>query len=181
MKTEPTLIPPVDAVPATALASLDRALAKCQDEAATAFTAANGTPYEIGVDGRDGTDKHFSRAMALMRMTAKLAREMAKLNSHRSQTHFVHRTEIRALQSPPEPALPAAEDDPQPPTRYYDAQGNRRPLTNAEVNRLNAWGERQSERDRRRLLAEEAAQQGTPSPNSSGSNGENHGPRITLP
>jgi len=111
--------------------------------------------------------------------TAKLAAAMAKLNSHRSQTHIVHRTEVRALQSPPEPSLVSAQHDPEPPTRYYDARGNRRPLTNAEVDKINAWSERQSERDRRRILAEEA-EQGTPSPNSDGSNSEN-GPRVRLP
>jgi hypothetical protein len=177
MKTEPTLIPTDDAVPATAFGSLERALAKCQEEAVTAFKAANGPRVEIGLGSSDLTDKHFMRAMALMKMTARLGGVMAQLNSHRSQTHFVHRTEVRTLQPPPEARLPSAEDDPEPPCRLYDSRGNRRQLTAAEADRYNAWSSRQAERERRRIEAEEA-EQGTPTPKSSGSNSENHVPRI---
>jgi hypothetical protein len=109
---------------------------------------------------------------------------MAKLSSHRSQTHFVHRTEIRATQPPPGPApvaLLTQEDDPPPPLRYFDADGNRREITPEENATYDAWAARQSERYRRARLARQAGQQqagqGTPSPNSSGSNREN-GPRI---
>jgi len=191
MKTEPTLIPPG---PASALSTLERAMAKCQAEAATAFTAAVGEPYEYVRDGLggDSTDKHFSRAMALMRMTAKLAREMAKLNSHRSQTHFVHRTEIRALKSPSEPALlataapkrgesiaPSHYDDPCP-VNFYDAKGNRREITPEEDERFTQWCIREEARIARKWAVKEA-EEGTPAPSSSGSNSENHGPRITVP
>src|ERR1700754_2075926 len=98
MKTEPALIP--DSVPATALGSLERALAKCQEEAVTAFGGANGPRDEHDGYGGDSTDKYFNRAIALMNMTAKLGEVMAKLNSHRSQSHIVHRTEVRTIQPP---------------------------------------------------------------------------------
>lgn len=184
MKTESTLIPPADAVPATALGTLERALAKCLDEAAEAFAASKGPPPpldELGFEQDDGRGAQFGRAMALMKMTAKLGGVMAQLNSHRSQTHYVHRTEVRAVQAPPQARLPAAEDDPEPPYKFFDAQGNRRPLTKAEADRYNAWSSRHAERERLRIEAEEAAEQGAPSPSSSGSNSENHGPRIRLP
>jgi len=192
MKTEPTLIPPADAVPVTALGSLERALAKCQDEAITAFTAANGPRMEIGLGSSDLTDKHFARAMALMKMTAKIGGVMAKLNSHRSQTHFVHRTEVRALKSPSEPALitppefkrgesiaPSHYDDPCP-VNFYDAKGNRREITPAEDEQFTRWCIREEARIARKYAVKEA-EEGTPSPNSSGSNSENHGPRIRVP
>ena len=44
MKTEPTLIPPSDAVSPTAIGILERALGKCVDEAAEAFAASKGPP-----------------------------------------------------------------------------------------------------------------------------------------
>lgn len=182
--TEPTLIPPTDTAPATALGSLERALAKCQEEAATAFAAANGQPYARSQSGDDTTDKHFTRGIELMKMTARLAGAMAKLNSHRSQTHFVHRTEVRALKSPPEPSLVTAtpvEDDenPAPKVAFFDDKGRPRELTPEEADRFNQWAYREQERFARKRAAEEV-EQGTPSPNSSGSNSAN-GPRIRVP
>lgn len=194
MKTEPTLIPPAGAAPATALSSLERALAKCLDEAADAFAASKGPPPTLDEDGfeqDDGRGAQFGRAMALMKMTTKLADAMAKLNSHRSQTHFVHRTEVRALKSPPEPALiasappkrgesiaPSHYDDPCP-VNFYDAKGNRREITPEEDERFTQWCIRQEARIAREHAVKEA-EEGTPSPNSSGSNSEN-GPRISFP
>jgi hypothetical protein len=185
MKTEPTLIPPTGAVSTSALSSLERALAKCQEEAVTAFTSANGQPYVRDQKGNDSTDKHFTRGIALMKVTAKLAGAMAKLNSHCSQTHFVHRTEVRTLQSPPEPALiapaepgaPVASlqyDDPCP-VSLFDATGKTRTLTPEEEQRFTQWYIREEAR-----IARKRAEQGAPSPNLSGSNGD-HGPCVRLP
>jgi hypothetical protein len=167
--------------PTTALTSLERAMAKCQDEAAEALAASKGPP-QLDADGFDhvgGAGGQFGRAMELMKMTAKLGSVMAKLSSHRSQTHYVHRTEIRATQPPPgsAPALLLTQvEDPEPPMRYYDEHGNRREITPEETAEYNAWADRQAERVRRARLAQKAGQ-GAPSPNSSGSNREN-GPRI---
>jgi hypothetical protein len=165
--------------PTTALTSLERAMAKCQDEAAEALAAAKGPPQldEHGYDHVGGTGGQFGRAMALMKMTAKLGSVMAKLSSHRSQTHVVHRTEIRAAQPQAAPVtLLAPVGDPEPPLRYFDDKGKRRPLTVEEAARYNAWSDRQAERDRR-AFQEREAKEGAPTPNSSGSNGEN-GPRV---
>ena len=122
-------------------------------------------------------------------MTAKLGGVMAQLNSHRSQTHYVHRTEIRALKSPPEPALiasgepvrgqsiaPSHYDDPCP-VNFYDANGKRRQITPAEDEQFTQWCIREEARIARKHAIRDA-EEGAPTPNSSGSNTETHGPRI---